>query len=336
MPLRNLPMNPDRPNRRASLTTLVLLTLVIAAPRSASAANPTMSECLSANENAIKLRGDHKLRQARDQALVCAASSCPGEVRETCQARVRDLSAAIPTIVFLAKDGAGQDLVDIRVSMDGEAIGDRLDGTGIPVDPGQHKFTFEVAGQRPVERLLVISEGQKDRREAIRLGAPAASTAPSPNAILAPTTPNGTGTSPASSAVAPTEPVAGGSPGGRQRIAGIVVGAAGVVGLGLGAVFGGLAASDWSSAKAACNGKPVSCTTSSSSPGFQDEGSATTKATISTVGFIAGGALVAGGVVVFLTAPKGSSSEAPASARGVDVVPSAGPGGTGMTIRGRF
>src|ERR1700689_444080 len=123
MSLRDLPMSL---NRRAALTTLALLTLVGPPTRSASAANPTMSECLLANENAIKLRREHKLRQARDQALVCASSSCPGEVRDTCQARVRELSTAIPTVVFLAKDSAGQDVVAVRVSMDEEAVGDRL------------------------------------------------------------------------------------------------------------------------------------------------------------------------------------------------------------------
>jgi hypothetical protein len=139
-------MIPIRPNRRPSLTTLAVMTVIVSAARPARAADPTMSECLSANESAIKLRGDHKLRQARDQALTCSASTCPGEVRETCQLRVRDLNAAIPTIVFLAKDAAGQDIVAVKVLMDGEPIGDRLDGTAIAVDPGQHKFSFGAPG----------------------------------------------------------------------------------------------------------------------------------------------------------------------------------------------
>ncbi len=328
-----------RSNLHLSLTVLTL-TVAVAGTRSASAANPTMAECLSANENAIKLRGDHKLRQAREQSLVCAASSCPGEVRDTCQLRVRDLNGAIPTIVFLAKDGAGQDVVSVKVSMDGESIGDHLDGTAIQVDPGQHKFSFEVAGRQPVEWSLVISEGQKDRREPIALGAPAEGTRASPAPINAPapaTQPNVATPSPAVNETARSEPVQpAGSPGAGQRVAGIVIGAAGVAGLGLGAVFGGLAASDWSNARAACNGKPASCTTSATSPGRQDEVSATNKATVSTVGFIAGGVLAAGGIVVFLTAPRGSSGETPASARRIDLAPSAGPGGTGLWIRGWF
>ena len=328
-----------RPNPRVSLTVLTV-TLVVAAARSASAASPTMAECLSANENAIKLRGDHKLRHARDQSLVCAESSCPVEVRDTCQLRVRDLNGAIPTVVFLAKDGAGQDVVAVKVSMDGEVIGDRLDGTAIPIDPGQHKFSFVVVGRQPVERSLVISEGQKDRREPIPLGAPVTGdlVAPTPiDASTPPARPIVAAPSAALNETTLTEFAHGGSsPGGGQRVVGIVLGAAGVAGLGLGAVFGGLAASDWSSAKAACYGKPVSCTTDANSPGHEGEASATNKATIATVGLIAGGVIAAGGVVVFLTAPKGSSGETPASARRIDVVPSAGPGGTGLSIRGWF
>ena len=342
-------MIPIRPDRRASLAMLAVMTVIVAGTRSARAADPTMSECLSANESAIKLRGDHRLRQARDQALTCSASSCPEEVRETCQLRVRDLNAAIPTIVFLAKDEARQEMVAVKVSMDGEPIGDRLDGTAIAVDPGQHKFTFEAAGRRPVERSLVISEGQKDRRETISLGASANIASTPPTSIPTPASPTSAtpNPAPATADVAPVSPASSdeaargpapavGPAGQGQRVAGIVVGAAGVVGLGLGAVFGIVAASDWSSAKAACSGKPVSCTTSPNSPGFQSEGSASTMATISTVGFIAGGVLAAGGLVVFLTAPRVAAAETPASARGIKLVPTAGPSGTGMTLIGWF
>lgn len=331
MPLPDLRMSP--PIRRNLVAAFASVSAIVGLTRPAKAAEPTMAECLSANESAIKLRGDHKLRQARDRSLVCSATTCPGEVRDTCQHRVRDLNAAIPTVVFLAKDGAGHDLVAVRVSMDGEPIGDRLDGTAIPVDPGQHTFKFEVTGQPPVDLSLVVGEGQKDRRETVTLGgaavaATASPTPASPGVGKVPPAPN-------PGMQGESQPAAG-APGGGQRIFGIVAGAVGVVGLGLGGVFGGLAASDWSKAKAACNGKPVSCTTDPNSTGFQGERSATTMATLSTVSFIAGGVLAAGGVVVFLTAPRTPSSEAHAAARGVELVPTGGPAGMGMLIRGRF
>ncbi len=311
-----MPVNPIRSKR---LLPLAILALLGAIARPASA-DTTMAECLSANEKAIKLRGDHALRQARDQTLLCAASSCPEDVRDACQRRVTQLTAAIPTVVFLAKDEAGNDLVPVRVSMDGEPIGERLDGTPIPIDPGQHTFTFKVADRPTVEKSLVISEGQKDRRETVVFGAATgALTSPKPD------------TSPIESV-----PAAASSRGRDQRVAGIVVGAVGVLGLGLGAVSGGVASSDWSSAKETCNGRPVSCTTDPNSAGFQEERSASTMAAVSTVGFIAGGVLVAGGLVVFLTAPKNSSSPAPVSARGIEIVPTGGPSGTGMILRGWF
>jgi hypothetical protein len=276
-----------------------------------------MSECLSANESSIHLRGDHKLRQARDEALICASPSCPDEVRATCEQRITELIAAIPTIVLLAKDGAGHDLSAVRVSMDGELLAERLDGTGVAVDPGPHAFTFEVPGQPSVEQSFVIGEGEKDRHETITLRAPPPAQSPMPSPI--PPVPLEASTTQT-------------SPGRKQRIAGIAVGAAGVVGLGLGAVFGGLTASEWSSAKEVCAGRPVSCT--KSGPGFEDENSAESSGTISTVSFIAGGVLAAVGIVFFVTAPMRSPSDAPVSARGVELVPMGGPGGTGLMIRG--
>jgi hypothetical protein len=327
--------------RGIPVTTGALLTVFFAAGRPARAADPTMSECLAANEGAIKLRGEHKLRQARDEALVCSAPSCPGEVRDVCQLRVKDLNAAIPSIVFLAKDGAGHDLVAVRVFMDGEPIGDRLDGAAISVDPGQHVFTFEADGLPPVTQSFVVGEGQKDRREGITVGSAAASEPPPTSVPTA--TPTVATLGPTANPVAiAAEPPGGGPttvaspPGTGQRIAGVAVGALGIVGLGLGGVFGSLAASKWSNAKAACNGEPASCTTSPISIGFQDEASAKTMATISTASFIAGGVLAASGIVVFLTAPKSSSSDVPRSARGIELTPTGGPGAAGMMMIGSF
>jgi hypothetical protein len=319
---------------RVPAATAGLFAAIIAAAQPATGAPPTMSECLSANESAIALRSEHRLRQAREQALICAATSCPGEVRDACLLRVRDLNAAIPSIVFLAKDDGGRDLVAATVSMDGEQIGDRLDGTAIPVDPGQHKFVFEVPGRPPIERSLVVSEGQKDRRETITIA--------STSATLVPASPLGarTGSSailPPASGGAHVGPASADAPSGEgRRIAGVIVGAMGVVGLALGGVFGGIAESKWSSAKAYCDGMPVSCTASQGSTGFQDEHSASTMATLSTVSLITGGVLATGGVVIFLTALKETSSARHVSSSPIEVTATSEPRGWGMLVRGWF
>src|SRR5580704_10844756 len=99
---------------RASLLLALPLALLTLTPaRAARAADPTVPECLTASEASLKLRSEHKLRQARAQVLVCAASTCPAEVREDCTRRMDQLIAAAPTIVFEAKDGAGRELAAV-------------------------------------------------------------------------------------------------------------------------------------------------------------------------------------------------------------------------------
>ena len=44
-----------------------LVVLALAAPSGALAADPTLSDCIQANESGIKLRSENKLRQARAQ-----------------------------------------------------------------------------------------------------------------------------------------------------------------------------------------------------------------------------------------------------------------------------
>ena len=51
--------------------------------------------------------------------------------------------------------------------MDGAPVAERLDGTAITLDPGKHKFTFEIAGRAPIEKEYVILISQKERRESI-------------------------------------------------------------------------------------------------------------------------------------------------------------------------
>ena len=126
------------------------------------------------------------------------------------------------------------------------------------------------------------------------------------------------------------------SAGTTQRTAGVVVGAVGVLGLGIGAGSAALAASNWSSAKSACNGMPVSCTTDPDSKGFKDASTATTMATVADVGFIAGGVLVGTGIVLYLAAPKRRSGEVRTSSSGLELVPVGGFGNAGMMIRGSF
>jgi hypothetical protein len=270
----------------------------------AASADVTKAQCADADTQAQQLRRDEKLGAARAQLKVCVDPACPTLIRDDCAQRLDELDRVQPTLVFEAKDSRGRDLTAVKVGLDGQPLVDNVSGAAIPVEPGEHTFTFEAAGEKTITKKLVLREGDKARHEPVVFG----------SGVVA--------------AVAPP-PASSGS---GQRTTGLVLGGLGVVGLGLGGIFGGLAASRWSTAKGDCS-MSQTCTPSDNTAATGERSDAITLATVSTVGFVAGGVLTAGGLILFLTAPRGGETRPAAR---LQVVPAGGPGNGGMTLRGWF
>jgi hypothetical protein len=119
--------------------------------------------CAVAYENAQQLRSKLKLRRARDQLLICGHSSCPGVVTKDCNLWLDEVELELTSVVFRVRDSRGQELADVRVSMDGEHLRDRLDATSVFVDPGMHVFRFESKGGAAVEVRQMLRKGDRDR-----------------------------------------------------------------------------------------------------------------------------------------------------------------------------
>jgi hypothetical protein len=239
--------------------------------------------CIAATEDALTLRQQGKLHDALKKLAVCAEATCSSEVRSECTQRIAAIDAAMPTLVLGAKDGAGNDLYDVRVAMDAQPLTSTLDGRPIAIDPGEHAFTFEATGNAPVEKKLVLREGEKDRHESIVIGAP-----PPPAAL------------PAVAVLPPSPPVSTWS---AQKTLAVVSGGAGLVGLGAGAWFFAFAASSQSKEKSDCSASACS----NRPQAVEDYDTAKKDATASTIAFVAGGALLATGVVLWFTAPRDRS-----------------------------
>jgi hypothetical protein len=296
--------------------TVVLVATSLAAGGAVRAADPTTAECLAANEKAVTAYRQHNLREARQELLVCAATTCPADVRVECSKRAVDVNAAIPTIVFEVRDSADNELTAVSVTMDGQPLFDRIEGIAVPLDPGEHKFTFRVEGRPTVEKTLVLYEGQKDRHERIVIAALTAPAAP-PVTAPPPAPPPG---------FPPPPPPVESSSGGGSTLLPFVVGGFGLAGVVVGSIAGGLSLSAWSDAQSKC-GSPSSC------PDYSDAQSAhsraQTDATISDVAFGVGAAgLVAAGVL-WLFRPSASRTAALVS-------PMVGPGGSGLQVAGGF
>lgn len=197
-------MGLDSPHRAVVLSLAAVAVATFAA--TARAADPTASECIAANDSAVKSRDAGKLLDSRDAFVTCASPKCPASVRAECEKSLEQVNQALPTVVFEPKDVAGNDVLSpVKVSMDGKTVSDKLDGRAIPVDPGTHEFTFETSGQAPVKKTLMIHEAEKDRHEVIAFGgagggAPAATPPPAQASAPAPSQLAPEATSTASSA----------------------------------------------------------------------------------------------------------------------------------------
>jgi hypothetical protein len=284
------------------VSTVLVLGAVAFISLPAAAADPTKEQCIAANDHAQELRQAGKLGKAREQLLICVAQSCPGPVRDDCTQRIEELDKVMPTVVFEVKDASGNDLSAVTVTMDGQPFAQKVGGAAVAVDPGEHHFSFAAPGSPSADKTVVVREADKDRRVQVVLGA----SAPTPSDA-----------SQSSTSSAPSD-------GSTQRMIGLVVGGTGVVGVVIGGVFGLVSKSTYNNAfTSECGSKPTGCSTQ----GAQDGQTAFSQATISTVGFIAGGVLLAGGAVLYFTAPKGGS---------VAVAPTVGSGGGGLSVLGAW
>ena len=227
-----------------------------------------------------------------------------------CTGWLAEVEAHMPSVVLVALDAAGAVLPDVGVSMDGAATLHKADGTAWEVDPGRHTFTFVQADGTKVDKALVVVEGQKDQRVTVTLGAPPPAPVPAP-APAAPV-PAAPDEKPASSTPFP------------YRTVGYTVGGVGVAGLIVGSIFGIEALSTKSSH---CHGD------GGCSPG--EASTALTQGNVSTVGFVAGGILAAGGLTLVLVAPARKDTQA----MHVEAAPlvGTGPGGvSGLVVSGRW
>lgn len=205
--------------------------------------------------------------------------------------RAQALQERLSTLTIRAMSGEDSN-AHLEIRRDGVPLQQGELGAPIPVDPGEHVIEAVAPGKQPwSSKVQVAANAAK-----VAVEIPALQAAPSSSATPPPTQ------APATTTTIVTGPPAdtGTDPGAARRTTGLVLGGVGVVGIGLGAFFGLQASSKWSDAKDKCGDYPYDCT----QEGRDLQASARSSATISTVGFVAGGALLAAGAVLYFTAPK--------------------------------
>ena len=187
------------------------------------------------------------------------------------------------------------------VRRDGVELGKAAWGIAVPVDPGPHVIEASAPKKKPWKSTVEIG------------------TQPN-NEVAVP---------PLATADAPSEEPSGGGTLFTQRRIGLGVGAIGLVGVTLGAVFGLGAISTNSDAKDHCRTSDL-C----DAEGLSLKDSARGKATASTVFFLLGAVALGGGAILFLTAPD--DADKTKAVTGLRLVPAVGPTAGGLTMAGAW
>lgn len=187
-------------------------------------------------------------------------------------------------------------------------------GSGMPLDPGEYTIDATAPGKKPWSERVTIEAAPGAKRVTIPAlqDAPKAPPPPPPK-----TTPK--------AAPAPVDE-GGGIP---RRTLGFVAGGLGIVGLGVGSVFGILTFSSAGDADKACDPGDVQC--GQDRQDAYDAGQ--TSGLISTLAFGAGAALLGAGAFLVLMP---DSEERPDAKQGVWLSPRVGAEGAQMTLGGSF
>jgi serine/threonine-protein kinase len=218
---------------------------------------------------------------------------------------VRRWNAVKPRLASVTIRVAPSSRVDgLQVRWAGEAAGEGLWGTAVPVDPGEYTVEAEAPGRKSWTGKVIVGSN------------PGTTTVDVPVLLPAPDAPT--------DALAPVSTT--------QRTVGIVVSGVGVVGVVLGAVFGVKTLGKTSDAKPHCSaGEPAQCDPT----GLQLESSAKSTGAVSTVAFLVGGAALVGGVVLFATAPKSADKNTTGALR-ITATPMIGSTTAAISLHGEW
>lgn len=237
----------------------------------------------------------------------------PGDARASyAREHAAALEKRIPRVVIKLQAGAP---ATARVFRDEEELKGASLGVPLPVDPGKHVIVVKVGS---AEARFPVTAVESQTAE-VTVTAPA-ETAPPKAAAIEPAP------APPKASDPPPPPIDKPAEASGNRTLGFVLVSAGGVGLAVGGVTGILALSNAGKVKDTCGPSYLTCDQAS----VDDAAAGKTMATVSTVAFIAGGALLAGGLYFVFTSPAKSAATSNGARTGIAIGPA------GAALKGTF
>jgi hypothetical protein len=206
------------------------------------------------------------------EAAKLAARAHQPDREKYAKKRADDVEKRLSKVKFVTQEPSEH----YELRLDGRPMRTSVLGTALPLDPGSHELSAELEGRTKWEHKFDVPSG------------PSELTVEIPTLVVLPPPPP-------TPAPSPPPPIVPQRPAESQNLTPpLLVGGIGVVGLGLGTVFGIRTLSAKGDVDANCVGRQCTAT------GLEANDDARSAATISTVAFVAGGACVVGAVVLYL------------------------------------
>jgi hypothetical protein len=221
----------------------------------------------------------------------------------TARARAAALEPKLSRLTIIA----GGDAASAEIKRDGKVVSPSLWGTPVPVDPGDHTVTVAAPGKKPWTSTVTVNPDGHQATISVPQLEPVVVAPPPPPAL-------------------PPDPGRG-----SRRVAGIIVGIAGLGGLGAGAYFAVQAKNKNNQSLSDCLMKqPTQC----SNTGVSLRNDALSDGNVATAAIVLGGAVAVTGLVLLISSAKPS---APARTGSLSITLGTGPSGGGAVgLKGSF
>ncbi len=268
---------------------------------------------------------EHTARIASAWALFLDVASSAGGTGQLARENVaRKRAGALEPKLSKLTIEAPKNVTGLQVRRNGEPLGGVLWNNPIPVDPGSYTIEASAPGKKRWSTVATVGPNGAAVTVAIPVlenGDDRTSASPGSPDAVSPTQESDT------SASSPSGQPSPGTDGTAkvERTIALALGGAGVVGVGVGSFFGLRSIAKHSDYEALCSENVCA---SSAGP-IHDEAVAAGNA--STVAFVLGGVLVAGGVVLWLVAPPSASPAAR-----LRMAPTVGSSGAGAIVAGEW
>lgn len=238
-----------------------------------------------------------------------ATKPSQAQYRRTAHKRAEMLKPQVPKLKIVVAE-AVRGIPGLEITRDELAVGSAQWGISIPMDKGNHTIVATGTGKQRWERSIQITnEGATESVVVVdgivdlKSAEPAVAPPPAPLLPVVKPTP-----SPPLSTSTPDKPW------GAQKIAALAVGGAGLAGIGVGVGFGSIALARKKESGPHCTGGGNWCDLT----GKNLRQESVSAASVSTVTFLVGGAVLAAGFALYITSPRSSVSTSTKVSAGLD------------------